>query len=82
MNVKVLSLIVLAVTTALAGFANQRKDAVALTMDKLTVTKGLPTGCSLVTSKPFIGFSQPVPIDSNPWRGIDRGILASIREAM
>lgn len=81
-NVKFLSFIVLAVATAMTVFASQRTDAVALTLNTLTVIKGLPAGCSLVTDKPAIGFNLPVRIDSNPWRGIDRSILASIREVM
>lgn len=82
MHVRVLSLIVLAVATAMTVFASQRTDAVGLTLDKLTVIKGLPAGCSLATDKPATGFNLPVRIDSNPWRGIDRSIIASIREVM
>ena len=82
MNVKVLSLIVLAAATTMTVFASQRTDALGLTLDKLSVIKGLPAGCSLTTDKPAIGFNLPVRIDSNPWRGIDRSILASIREVM
>jgi hypothetical protein len=43
---------------------------------------GLPAGCTLAQRKPVIGFSQPVGIDTNPWRGDDRSVVASIREVM
>ncbi len=82
MSVKVLSLVVLAFTTTLTGFPSQSTVAVGLTLDTLTVIKGLPAGCSLATDKPVIGLNLPVQIDSNPWRGTDRSILASIREVM
>jgi hypothetical protein len=81
MIVKVLSLVV-GVTTTLTGFASQGTNAARLTLDKLTVTQGLPTGCSLAPSNPPIGLGQPVRPESNPWQGTDRSMIASIREAM
>jgi len=51
-------------------------------LGQLTVTSDLPEGCALATDRHVVGLSQPVGIDANPWRGIDREVIASIRETM
>ena len=51
-------------------------------LDQLTVTSQLPEGCSLAVDRHSVGLSQPAGIDSNPWRGSDREVIASIREMM
>lgn len=83
MNIKVVPAGVMAVMTTLLGFPSQGQSSARLnSLDELTVTNGLSAGCSLASRKAIIGFSRPVPIDSNPWRGTDRSIIASIREVM
>jgi hypothetical protein len=74
-----MALVLLVVTTPM-GLAFQRTKPA--TLDQLTVSTGLPAGCSLATDKPVIGFNQRIQVDSNPWRGTDRRILTSIREVM
>ena len=67
------------------------QSTLALPLDALTVpAAGLPQSCTVPASnsvaladgKVRAGLWAGLPIDSNPWRGSDRFIAASIRERM
>ena len=75
---RICSLIAVVVVAVPVGIASQG----ATDLNQLTATNGLPAGCSLATDKPVIGLSRAAGVDTNPWRGNNRSVVASIREVM